>query len=53
MIKSLAKLASAAAIAACIATPASAASDRVELLRDANKTVNHLRHDPAFGTPPR
>ena len=51
MIKSLAKLASVAAVAAaCISTPASAASDRVELLRHANQTVNHLRHDPAFGT---
>ena len=51
MIKSLTKLASAVAVAAvCFVLPAQAASDKVELLRHANETVNHLRSDPAFGT---
>lgn len=50
MLKSLAKLATAATVAAmCFAVPAQAASDKAELLRHANETVNHLRHDPAFG----
>jgi len=50
MLKSLAKLATAAAVATmCFAVPAQAASDKAELLRHANETVNHLRHDPAFG----
>ena len=51
MLKSLAKLASAAAVAAVFfSAPAQAASDKVELLRDANTVVNDLRRDPAFGT---
>jgi len=51
MLKSLAKLATAAAVAAtCLALPAQAASDKAELLQHANQTVTHLRHDPAFGT---
>ncbi len=52
MLKHFAKLASAAAFAvACLAVPAHAdAADNAELLRDANRTVNHLRSDPAFGT---
>jgi SH3 domain-containing YSC84-like protein 1 len=50
MLKSLIKLASAAAIASvCVALPAYA-DDESDLLRDANRTVNHLRSDPAFGT---
>jgi lipid-binding SYLF domain-containing protein len=50
MLKSLAKLASAAAVAAvCFSLPAQAASDKAELLHDANRVVNHMRHDPAFG----
>ena len=45
------KLAGAAALVALtFAAPAQAASDKVELLRDANTTVNALKHDPAFGT---
>jgi SH3 domain-containing YSC84-like protein 1 len=41
----------AVALAASAATvPAQAASDRVELLRDADKTVSDLKHDPAFAT---
>jgi len=50
MLKSLIKLASAAAVAAvCFALPAQAA-EKGELLRDANNVVNDLRRDPAFGT---
>jgi lipid-binding SYLF domain-containing protein len=50
MLKSLIKLASAAALASvCFALPAQA-DDENDLLRDANRTVNHLRSDPAFGT---
>ena len=36
--------------ASTTAIPALAASDRAELLRDANTTVSHLKSDPAFGT---
>jgi lipid-binding SYLF domain-containing protein len=50
MIKSLAKLASVAAIAAVAFITPAQASDKTELLRDANEVVNDLRHDPAFGT---
>jgi lipid-binding SYLF domain-containing protein len=53
MIRLLTKeaLLSAAAVAAlAIATPAQAASDKVTLLRDADRTVSDLRHDPAFAT---
>src|ERR1700723_2725830 len=50
MHKSLIRLAFAAALAAiCFALPAQA-DDKSDLLRDANRTVNHLRSDPAFGT---
>jgi lipid-binding SYLF domain-containing protein len=50
MLKSLIKLASAAALASvCFVLPAQA-DDENDLLRDANRTVNHLRSDPAFGT---
>jgi len=51
MLKSLIKLASAAALASvCLVLPAQADDDRNELLRHANQTVNHLRSDPAFAT---
>ena len=50
MLKTLAKLASAAALAAVAVSAPAQASDRGELLRDANRTVSHLRSDPAFGT---
>src|SRR5689334_7472192 len=52
MLKSLIKLASAAALASvCFILPAMADADEQEdLLRAANRTVNHLRTDPAFGT---
>ena len=50
MLKSLTKLAMATAVAAvCFALPAQAESDKAELLHDANRVVNHMRHDPAFG----
>ena len=45
-------LAAALALTAAVASSpaqASPASERVELLRDANATVNNLRNDPAFG----
>jgi len=42
-------LAAAAMAALVIAAPAKAQSGKVQLLRDANRTVNNLRHDPAFG----
>ncbi len=47
MLTKLTVAAAALALGAAIATPA-AASDKSELLHDANQTVNHLRHDPAF-----
>src|SRR3569833_923028 len=50
MLKTLAKLAAAAALAAVALSVPAQASDRGELLRDANRVVNHLRSDPAFGT---
>ena len=44
-------LAVALALAAGAASfPAQAASDRVELLRDADTTVTNLKHDPSFAT---
>jgi lipid-binding SYLF domain-containing protein len=50
MLKSLTKLAVATAVAAvCFVLPAQA-TEKGELLRDANEVVNDLRHDPAFGT---
>ena len=35
---------------AATSIPALAAPERVDLLRDANVTVNNLKHDPAFAT---
>jgi lipid-binding SYLF domain-containing protein len=43
-------LAAAALTALIFVVPAQAASEKTDLLRDANKTVNDLRHDPAFAT---
>jgi lipid-binding SYLF domain-containing protein len=49
-LKGLAKLACAAVLAgSAFALPAKA-DDKSDLLRDANRTVSHLRSDPAFGT---
>ncbi|MBW8708437.1 MAG: hypothetical protein JF627_04105, partial [Alphaproteobacteria bacterium] len=50
MIKSLSRLASAAALAAVAFVLPAQADEKGELLRHANQTVNHLRTDPAFGT---
>jgi lipid-binding SYLF domain-containing protein len=45
------KLAFALALAAAATSvPAQAASDRAQLLRDANQVVSNLKNDPAFGT---
>jgi SH3 domain-containing YSC84-like protein 1 len=46
-------LAAATALAAALFTLPAQASDKGELLRDANMTVNHLKHDPAFATAAR
>jgi lipid-binding SYLF domain-containing protein len=51
MQNSLSKLAAVSAFAlAVLAAPAAQASDKSDLLRDANRTVDALKHDPAFGT---
>jgi lipid-binding SYLF domain-containing protein len=51
MKTSFPRIAAVAALTAlAFAAPAQAASDKVELLRDANKAVSDLRHDPAFST---
>ncbi|HKQ09687.1 MAG TPA: lipid-binding SYLF domain-containing protein [Rhizomicrobium sp.] len=50
MFKSLIKLASVAALASICFTLPAQADDENDLLRDANRTVNHLRSDPAFST---
>ncbi len=48
------KLAAASALAITLfALPAQAASDKGELLRDANRAVTDLKHDPAFATAAR
>jgi lipid-binding SYLF domain-containing protein len=45
------KLAAAASLTALVfAAPAAQASDESAVLRDANKTVSDLKHDPAFST---
>jgi lipid-binding SYLF domain-containing protein len=46
-------LAAATALAASFVTLPAQASDKGELLREANETVNHLKHDPAFATAAR
>lgn len=46
-------LAAATALAATLYALPAQASDKGELLRDANETVNHLKHDPAFSTAAR
>jgi SH3 domain-containing YSC84-like protein 1 len=48
------KLATASALAITLfALPAQAASDKGELLHDANRAVTDLKHDPAFATAAR
>src|ERR1700710_2720738 len=50
-MKNVTALAAAATLAAfAFAAPAAQASDKSELLHDANTTINNLKHDPAFGT---
>ena len=44
------QLATAATLALLAFAAPAQASDKSDLLRDANKTVNDLRHDPAFAT---
>ena len=48
-----AMLAATTALAAALFSLPAQASDKGELLRDANTTVNHLKHDPAFATAAR
>ena len=43
----------AATIAICAAAVPAQAADKAELLQDANRTVNHLKSDPAFATASR
>src|SRR5580704_15686730 len=51
MKRSLSTLAAASLISLSLfAVPAQAAGDTAQLLRDANHTVDALKHDPAFGT---
>src|SRR5256714_9931288 len=50
MLKTLIKLACAAVLAASAFALPARADDKSDLLRDANRTVSHLRSDPAFGT---
>jgi lipid-binding SYLF domain-containing protein len=50
MLKSFAILAGAAVLAAAMFSAPAQASDKSDLLRHANQTVNHLRSDPAFAT---
>ena len=48
------KLAAASVLALTIfALPAQAAGDKGELLGNADRTVTHLKHDPAFATASR
>jgi lipid-binding SYLF domain-containing protein len=47
------KLAAATALALTLFALPAQASDKGELLRDANRTVENMRHDPAFGAAAR
>ncbi len=50
-MKNVTTFAAAATLAAfAFAAPAAQASDKSDLLHDANTTINNLKHDPAFGT---
>ena len=50
-MKTVTTFAAAATLAAfAFAAPAAQASDKSDLLHDANITINNLKHDPAFGT---
>ncbi len=50
MLKSLTRLASIAALTTLSFALPAQASEKGEVLRNANEVVNDLRHDPAFGT---
>ncbi len=50
MFKSLTRLASIAALTTLAFALPAQATEKGELLRNANEVVNDLRHDPAFGT---
>jgi len=50
MFKSLTRLASNAALTTLAFALPAQATEKGELLRNANEVVNDLRHDPAFGT---
>ena len=50
MLKSLTRLASIAALTTLSFALPAQASDKGQVLRNANEVVNDLRHDPAFGT---
>ncbi len=50
MLKSLTRLASIAALTTLAFVLPAQATEKGELLRNANEVVNDLRHDPAFGT---
>jgi lipid-binding SYLF domain-containing protein len=49
-MKILTQFGAAAALALGLAATPAAAAEKGELLHDANITVDHLKHDPAFGT---
>ena len=49
-MKRIIPLAAALLTALALSAPVQAASEKGELLTDANRTVEHLKHDPAFGT---
>ena len=50
MKTSISTLAAAFLLTAGVLAAPAQASDKTDLLRDANKTIDNLRHDPAFGT---
>ena len=54
-MRTLTKISAAVGLAAAVILGAGAASasDQTELLQRANRTVNHLRSDPAFSTASR
>ena len=49
MKTSISTLASAFLLTAAVFAAPAQASDKTDLLRDANRTIDNLRHDPAFG----
>jgi lipid-binding SYLF domain-containing protein len=47
-MKLISKLAAAAALAAALVSTSAQASDQSEIIADATRTAEHMRHDPAF-----